>query len=225
MPPEVKEYKKNEPVLPKEYGYLHPSDENALRRSVAGIALYQAKKLSPLWEEKQRDCAGLVRFSFREALEPRTPERKQHIGIPKALNLPAVSEFSRKAIPGYPEIWETGLTREGKVRFGAYADAETLIGFNFRKKTGDLENARTGDLLVYQKAVEDEQPYHLMIFVENRPENLAVYHNGARGDEAQVRIVQVRELLDSPDPVWIPRPDNPHFLGVYEWNRLRPEKL
>ncbi|WP_306304513.1 DUF1175 family protein [Methylogaea oryzae] len=29
-------------------------------------------------------------------------------------------------------------------------------------------------------------------------------------------------MFRSPDPVWIPAGDNPHFLGVYEWNRLRP---
>jgi len=63
-----------------------------------------------------------------------------------------------------------------------------------------------------------------MIFVENRPGDLVVYHNGASGHEAQVRVVRVRDLMESPDPVWIPTTDNPHFLGVYEWNRLRPGK-
>ena len=85
-----------------------------------------------------------------------------------------------------------------------------------------MRSARNGDLLVFQKALETDQPYHLMIFVEDRPGNLVVYHNGAAGDEAQVRVVRVRDLMESPDPVWIPSTDNPHFLGVYEWNRLRP---
>ena len=34
---------------------------------------------------------------------------------------------------------------------------------------------------------------------------------------------KVTELLESPDPVWIPRSENPYFLGVYEWKRLRPQ--
>jgi hypothetical protein len=85
-----------------------------------------------------------------------------------------------------------------------------------------LRLARNADLLVFQKALESDQPYHLMIFVEDRPGNLVVYHNGAGGDEAQVRVVRVSDLMESPDSVWIPSTDNPHFLGVYEWNRLRP---
>jgi len=33
----------------------------------------------------------------------------------------------------------------------------------------------------------------------------------------------VGDLMESPDPVWLPTMNNPHFLGVYEWNRLRPK--
>ena len=83
--------------------------------------------------------------------------------------------------------------------------------------------ARDGDLLVYQKGFEESVPYHLMIYVQNRPENLAVYHNGASGQEAQVRVVRLQDLMTSPDPVWIPGADNPYFLGVYEWNRIDPQ--
>jgi hypothetical protein len=115
-----------------------------------------------------------------------------------------------------------GPDREGRPRFGAFADAETLIGYNFRKKTRDLADARDGDLLVFQKALESDEPYHLMIFVKDHTGSLAVYHNGAAREEAQVRVVRIMDLLQSPDPVWIPTADNPHFLGVYEWNRLLP---
>ncbi len=152
----------------------------------------------------------------------RSPKKQQKLGIPSVLHLPAVSEYSRRVLPAYPCIWQVGLENNGSPRYGAFADAETLIGFNFRKKSRVLDLARNGDLLVYLKPLEDDQPYHLMIFVEDRPENLVVYHNGARGDEAQVRVVRVSDLKDSPDPVWIPSTNNPHFLGVYEWNRLKP---
>jgi hypothetical protein len=178
--------------------------------------------MSPQWTDKQRDCSGLVRFAYREALEVGSPKEKEKLGIPNALHLPAVSELSKRVFPQYPQIWQVGLDRDGKPRFGAFADAETLIGFNFRKKALDAQHARNGDLLVFQKALESDQPYHLMIFVEDRPGNLVVYHNGAGGDEAQVRVVRVSDLMESPDPVWIPSTDNPHFLGVFEWNRIRP---
>ncbi len=229
MPAEVKAYKLK--PKPKSEGeeedlsYLQPFDEEALREAVTRLALLQARRMSPQWEDKQRDCSGLVRFAYREALEPRSPKQKRKLGIPNSLNLPATSEWSRRVLPQYPQIWQVGMERDGKPRYGAFADAETLIGFNFHKKTRDLTLAGNGDLLVFQKTLEDDQPYHLMIFVKNRPDNLVVYHNGARGEEAQVRVVRVTDLMDSPDTVWIPVTDNPHFLGVYEWNRLRPKNL
>ncbi|WKJ90494.1 DUF1175 family protein [Methylomonas montana] len=229
MPAEVKEYIKREPKRegeaedsPEELGYLPPQDADALRQVVTGVALLQARKLSPLWEPKQRDCAGLVRFAYRTALEPRDAARTAKLGVPPKLKLPPLSEQARKALPDYPQIWQTGLTK-GQPRYGHFADAETLIGYNFRLKSRDLAAAQSGDLLVYQKPLINDEPYHLMLFAAGHPENLAVYHNGAQGDEAQVRVVSVAELLQSPDPVWIPRPENPYFLGVYEWNRLAPQ--
>jgi uncharacterized protein len=226
MPPEVIEYKKKPKPKSGDTGesaaYLLPGDDRAVRETVTRLALLQARKISPGWEGRQQDCSGLVRFSYREALETRSPKQQRDLGIPDALHLPVVSAFSRRVLSHYPRIWQVGYESGGGPSFGAFADAETLLSFNFRKKARDLASARNGDLLVFQKAIEDDQPYHLMIFVENRPANLVVYHNGATGEEAQVRVVSVNDLMDSPDAVWIPRPTNPHFLGVYEWNRLRP---
>jgi uncharacterized protein len=229
MPAEVREYIKHEPKREgeaedsaEELGYLPPQDAEALRQVVTDIALLQARKLSPLWEPKQRDCAGLVRFAYRTALEPRDATRTAKLGVPAKLKLPPLSEQARKAIPDYPQIWQTGLSN-GQPRYGHFADAETLIGYNFRLKSRDLATAQSGDLLVYQKPLVNDEPYHLMLFAAGHPQNLAVYHNGAQGEEAQVRVVSVTELLQSPDPVWIPRPENPYFLGVYEWNRLAPQ--
>ncbi|QSB01517.1 DUF1175 family protein [Methylomonas sp. EFPC1] len=210
------EENKNKPI------YLPPQDADALRQVVTDVALLQARKLSPLWEPKQRDCAGLVRFAYRTALEPRDAARTAKLGVPAKLKLPPLSEQARKVIPDYPRIWQTGLTN-GQPRYGHFADAETLIGYNFRLKSRDLAAARSGDLLVYQKPLINDEPYHLMLFAAGHPQNLAVYHNGAQGEAAQVRVVSVAELLQSPDPVWVPRAENPYFLGVYEWNRLAPQ--
>lgn len=227
MPPWVREERElsrqpREGGGEEKHNYLPPQDADALRQVVTDVALLQARKLSPFWEPKQRDCAGLVRFAYRTALEPRDAARTAKLGVPPKLKLPPLSEQARKALPDYPQIWQTGLTN-GQPRYGHFADAETLIGYNFRLKSRDLAAAQSGDLLVYQKPLINDEPYHLMLFAAGHPENLAVYHNGAQGDEAQVRVVSVAELLQSPDPVWIPSPENPYFLGVYEWNRLAPQ--
>ena len=231
MPAEVKQYiQQGEPKREgegedegEETGYLLPPDEKALRQTVTHLALLQARRLSPLWEEKQRDCAGLVRFAYRSALQERTFKRQAKLGVPAGLHLPQLSERSRQLFARFPGLWQTGLQADGRPRYSPFADAETLIGYNFRKKSDRVDDAQSGDLLVYQKPLENSEPYHLMMFVEGNPESLAVYHNGARGADAQVRVIRAGELMESPDPVWIPRPDNPHFLGVYEWKRLKPK--
>lgn len=226
MPEEVRAYKKKgEPKLEGEFTFFPAADEKSLRDSVTRLALLQAKKTSPLWEEKQRDCAGLVRFAYSRALQNPTLTEKRKMGIPDVLHLPPVSIFAKRVFPDNSRFWQVGFETEGFPRYGAFADAETLIGYNFRKKTRDVAQARDGDLLVYQKGFEEKVPYHLMIYVQNRPENLAVYHNGASGQEAQVRVVRVQDLMTSPDPVWIPGLDNPYFLGVYEWNRIDPQNV
>lgn len=231
MPTEVKEYKqKGEPntkqeesEVTEETSFIPLSDEKALRESITRLALFQAKKLSPQWEVPQRDCAGLVRFAYREAIRLRSPADGKKLGIPDSLYLPEVSEVSRRIFPDFSQIWQVGYDKAGKPRFGSFADAETLISYNFKKKCRDLSLARTADLLVFQNDLESDQPYHLMLFVEDRAGNLVVYHNGAEGEDAQVRVVRISDLMKSPDPVWFPIASNPHFLGVYEWNRLPPE--
>jgi uncharacterized protein len=224
MPAEVKSYKeKGEPKLVDTSAFLTPLDEKALRDSVTRLALLQARRISPRWEGKQQDCAGLVRFAYREAMEPRSLKQKDKNGIPSKLYLPALSDGSRRLFPEFPFIWQVGMTADGSPRLGAFADAETLIGFNFRMKTRDVNAASSGDLLVFQKDLENDEPYHLMIYVEDRPENLVVYHNGATGPEAQVRVVRLGDLFRSPDPIWMPTVQNPHFLGVFEWNRINPK--
>lgn len=230
MPAAIKDYILHEP--PREGdgedgadaspGYLIAEDEAALRQAVTHVALLQAQKLSPMWEPNQRDCAGLIRFAYRTALEVRDTARIAKLGIPAKLNLEPLSWQARQLFPDFPKMWQTGFA-DNTPRFGYFADAQTLIGYNFRLKSRQLAAARNGDLLVYQKPLDSDEPYHLMMFATGRPENLAVYHNGVHGDEAQVRVVRISELLESPDPVWIPTAQNPYFLGVYEWNRLRPQ--
>ena len=46
---------------------LLASSEAALRQMIAETALAQAKKATPDWHPQQRDCAGLIRHSYRSA--------------------------------------------------------------------------------------------------------------------------------------------------------------
>jgi len=233
MPEEVKEYQKTiEPLIRQKsqggtFAYLSPPDEWSLRTSIARLALEQAHVMSPRWEPRQRDCAGLVRFAYREALTARSEKQLAALAVPPRLFLPAVSERARRLFPAYPKLWEVGFDRRGAERFDDFADAETLVGYNFRREPIAAADARAGDLFVYRKSLTADEPYHLMIAGGRGPGTrpIVVYHNGADGDDAAVRVVTLDELARSPDPVWIPDARNPHFLGVYAWKRFRPETL
>lgn len=229
MPEEVKEYKaKIEPTLKtkqdeESYAYLPPDDEDAMRKAVSLVAFSQSKKLSPAWEPAQQDCAGLVRFAYREALKERTADQLKRIALGSKLHLPPVSFAARRIFPFYPKIWSTADGLEPKRSFSFFADGETLVGYNFVHKSDSPEDARPGDLLVYHKGLDAREPYHLMMVGEGRREPVAVYHNGARGADAGVRVVPLGDLYKSPDSTWIPVRANPQFLGVYQWKRFRPE--
>ena len=185
MPPEVKEYKqKGEPKTEsneEDSAFLSPSDEKALRETVTRLALLQARKMSPQWTGKQRDCSGLVRFAYREALEVGSPKEKQKLGIPDALHLPAVSELSKRVVSPISPNLAGGLGQTTASPGSApLPTPKRSSASTSGRRPATCAHARNGDLLVFQKALEGDQPYHLMIFVEDRPGNLAVYHNGAR---------------------------------------------
>ena len=235
VPPEVLEYRKNvEPKMKQERGdtsdeaFLSPVDESALRQAIVNVGLFQTQRLSPLWEVSQRDCAGFVRFLFREALQERTAAQRSFLGIPSRLPFPALSTAARAAVPQYPRLWQTKNQPNGESRYGFFADAESLLAYNFRPKGKDLREAKPADLLVFEKQDVANQPFHLMFFAGSRAdrhgrEDLVLYHNGAAGAEAAVRVVSINELLTSADPTWIPRSDNPNFRGVFEWKKIRPQ--
>ena len=232
MPQEVRDYKRLiEPKIleqqkkeesGEDYAYLQPNDEVALRESLTRLALLQSRKLSPLWDPQQRDCAGLVRFSYREGLRARSAEQLDKLGVPRKLSLPAVSLLGRHIFPQYPRIWQAGID---PAEFNDFADAETLVGYNFVRTGLRPDQVEAGDLLVYRKDVSSDEPWHLMLAAPNGQQPLFVYHNGASGSEAAVRVVSLGDLEHSPDPTWLPLSNNPNFLGVYQWKRFRPRDV
>lgn len=201
-----------------------------MRSAVVGLALEQGQAPSPAWDPGQRDCAGLVRFAFREALRKRSAQQRAALRLPPALPFPPVSDDARRTVFGgrafTAAFWDIGFDARGVRRSGPFADAETLVAHNFLLKGRNIEVAEPGDLVVYKKSETASEPYHLMIFAgpgggKTRAARV-VYHTGAAGAAGQVRIVSVDDLMAAPDPEWIPIHTNPHFLGVFAWNRFPP---
>jgi uncharacterized protein YfaT (DUF1175 family)/uncharacterized protein YfaP (DUF2135 family) len=242
IPEEVTKYQREvEPRLKGEssdglVAFLPRDEESTVRDNVALVALAQARRASVRWQREQRDCAGLVRFSYKEAVSPRTEEQVKEI-FSQAVPLPALRYPTKLLLPMYPSLWHTGFSSEGSPRFDFFADAETLIGYNFRLKGRDISEADRGDILAFRKDVGGESPYHLMIFGgPDSRRGVVVYHTGSEpealprrvGFEPKaaplaVRVVRVSELMRAPDPMWMPVASNAHFLGVFEWKRFRPK--
>ncbi len=164
---------------------------------IAETALAQVQQPDRAWPEEQRDCAGLVRFSYRAAFRKLAPERIA-----------------------------TGLWTDKEGNRTAFADARTLIDGSFTSLGRDAAAARqveSGDLLAFQQEPGDdgEPVYHLMLAVRTRGasggKTLVVYHPGSPG--APVRLGPLSDLAQAPIE-WRPVPENRAFLGYFrfkEW--------
>ncbi len=175
-----------------------PVPEPLVRRLVAETAVAQARRMDPAWEEKQRDCAGLVRFAYRRA-------------------------FSRLA----PERVAAGLFQDAEGRPVQFADAGTLLRGSFAPLGRDelaRRAVRSGDLAAFARDEDGVPVYHLMLLVvPDDPAHapaLVVYHPGEKG--AAVRMGRLDDLARDAPAGWRPVPENPLFLGFYRFKEWIP---
>lgn len=203
-----------------------PADQAAFRQWFTLIADYQAIRPRTQVPTEIADCAGLLRYAYREAL-------KRHDD-----SWFVVTGIEVRALPGEIRAWRypdtplgAGLfrVREGPFwaadatngAFAQFADAKTLVERNAYPVSRDVRQAQPGDLLFYQQFGQSS-PWHSMIVTRIGGEAGVVYHTGPDGrSPGELRRVTIAELLDHPQPQWRPIPANPNFLGVYRWNILR----
>ncbi len=166
-----------------------------LRQVTADVATTQAKTPDPHWDSEQRDCAGLVRFSYRQAYKRVAPERLKR---PLFMTARGPSDF---------------------------ADAETLLAFSFVSLGRDdaaLKSLRSGDLVGFRQPREEGDAFHLMLVVtpadKAHLEPYVVYHPGEK--DSAVRVGTLSELARDAPGEWRPIAANPSFLGFFrfkEW--------
>lgn len=203
-----------------------PADQAAFRQWFTLIADYQAIRPKSEVPAEITDCAGLLRFSYREAL-------KRH---DEAWFLTTGMEVA--ALPGEIRAWRYPDTPLGaalfRVRpgsfaaadtangaFAQFADARTLVERNAYFVSRDVLEAQPGDLLFFRQFGQSS-PWHSMIVTRIGGQAAVVYHTGPdHGKAGELRRVALAELLDHPQPQWRPVAANPNFLGVYRWNILR----
>lgn len=207
------------------------TDRDAFRRWFTLLADYESllpgEKVAP----EINDCAALIRFAYRGALHGHeagwlaemgfqtlpslaSPQKYQYPFTPLGANLLRVKAGSFE-----PEDVSNGA-------FAQFADVRNLQQLNTHFIGRDVHQARPGDLLFYRQ-LEQNQPYHSMIFVgrsQLTPEvtELVIYDTGPLGKAAgEIRRTRLADLLQHPSPRWRPVPGNQNFLGVYRWNILR----
>lgn len=197
---------------------MEQGDRDRFRAWFVAILEQQADGPSPAWEPAQRDCAGLLRFAFREAWGPHTEAWRSRVGF----GGPAVAGDPNPALAG---PWRQAFpTEEGWQPFAKGALLRRLSCVFLGR---EVAVAKPGDLLFFARGGARPQPDHAMAFV--RPDldgqPVLLYHtgpeqSGGTAQEGEVRRVRLDELLHHPDPPFRPLPENPAFLGVYRWKVL-----
>ncbi len=208
-------------------------DRLSFRRWFVTLAESQLYKEDPAWRQDDHDCAGLLRFAYREAL-------KRHdttwLRRKPFLRDVAIADVRRFQYPNVP-LLETRIfrTEPGSFRpadlqdttFAVSATASKLRSYNtvFLGKT--LEQLLPGDLLFYLNPGDVRMPQHAMIFAGTwqRPpswDDGVIYHTGPRDDHpGALKLVRLADLRQHPEERWHPVPENPYFLGFYRWKILQ----
>ena len=210
------------------------NDRENFRRWFTWIAELQFYKLSDEWNTGQRDCAGLVRFAWRESLRTHDRPWFQRMGenyatVASDVSVSLTSEPLReKLFRTAPGNYSASDVANGK--FSEFADAQTLKMFNATFVSRDREQARPGDLLFFHQPWVQKYPYHVMIFLgeprlaSEGAHDWVVYHTGASPQDAgTVKKVRLAVLDQHPNKRWRPVQSNPNFLGFYRLKILNQQ--
>jgi len=218
--------------IPDAAELLSSDDRANFRRWFAHIAEMQFYKLSGAWNEDQRDCAGLVRFAWREALRDHDRIWFQMMGEGYEAVAPDVKAYDLKRSLLGEKLFRAdfGPFRESDLannKFSEFADARTLKNHNVTFIGRDRRLPRRGDLLFFHQPWVQKFPYHVMIFISDARHNgegagdWVVYHTGSsppvsgQKAEGEVKKVRLATLDHHPDRRWRPIENNPNFLGFY----------
>lgn len=164
-------------------------EQSFYKINIIRVALDQAQAPSPNWEPKQRDCAGFIRFVYKQALNTREPlwdswnSEKVHFANAELL-------ISKNFVKIADEINES-------------------------IETGDILAFRRED----QKKEDQWHLMILMESPWEQKKWLVTYHNGARDEAGGVKKVWLTDLQTTERESWKPVKENKNYVGVYRWNK------
>ena len=203
------------------------SDRENFRRWFTLISEAQFYRLTPDWNTDQRDCAGLVRFAWREALRKHDRLWFQKMGPGYDVVASDVGRYNLDNGPLGEKLFRInfGSYKDGDLSngyFSEFADARSLKNFNTRFISRDRQQARPGDLLFFHQPWVQKFPYHVMIYLGDSKvtaedsADWVVYHTGASPtDDGAVKKVRLSVLDQHPNRRWRPVENNSNFLGFY----------
>ncbi len=209
------------------------NERENFRRWFTWVAETQFYHLSDQWNPDQRDCAGLVRFAWREALRPHDRQWFQRMGenydpVAPDLTPDIAAPLNGKLFRTAPGTYLPNDLNAG--RFSEFADAQTLKSFNVDFIGRDRSQAKPGDLIFFHQPWVQKFPYHVMIFLgephvaSEGTNDWVVYHTGANANDAgTVKKVRLAVLDQHPDKRWRPITTNPNFLGFYRLKILNQQ--
>ena len=203
------------------------SDRENFRRWFTAIAEMQFYRPSDEWSVEQRDCAGLVRFSWREALRRHDRQWFQRMGQEYESFAPDVGAYTLASNPLGEKLFraKAGAFHASELlngEFSEFADARSLKEFNCAFVSRNRKLAQPGDLLFFFQPWVQKLPFHTMIFLgeartaSEGARDWVVYHTGANATTAgTLKKVRLAVLDRHPDKRWRPVESNRNFLGFY----------
>lgn len=203
------------------------TDRENFRSWFTLIAEGQFYQLSTDWNTEQRDCSGLVRFAWREALRRHDRLWYQKMGPGYQAIATDVKRYQLEQGPLGEKLFRTNFDsyKEGDLSngsFSEFADARSLKSFNTRFINRDRHYAQPGDLLFFYQPWVQKFPFHVMVFLgdaklgNERGNDWVVYHTGASPTDAgTIKKVRLSILDQHPNKRWRPVESNSNFLGFY----------
>jgi uncharacterized protein YfaT (DUF1175 family) len=209
------------------------NDRANFRTWFSAIAEMQFYRFSPSWSVEQRDCAGLVRFAWREALRSHDRQWFRTMGEGYEPWCGDVRAYSLESAPFFGKLFRADSIPPGPGRvspemFSVFADAHRLLAGNCSFVSRDRARAQQGDLLFFYQPWVPKFPYHVMLFLGpafhdgEGASDWVVYHTGAAPEDGgTVKKVRLAVLDHHPDKRWRPLASNGNFLGFYRLNILQ----
>lgn len=167
------------------------------------------------------DCAGLIRYSYKESLKVHDQEWIKNTGY-KGYKFEDIKKYNYPYIPFIgSKIFLTDYNIYNIDHYSNFASARYLIEFNMKKISKNIKYAQSGDILAFFHPQDIEYPYHLMIYIKQNNTEYVIYHTGpiSENNPGELRLVLADDLKYA-DPTWALDENNNNFLGIFRFKIL-----